>query len=323
MPSAIEARGLTKAYGGSWALRDFSIEVAEGEVFGLLGPNGAGKTTTTRILTTLIRATGGSARVAGFDVVGERAEVRRRIGYLPERMPVYRAMTAREFLRFFARVHHLPRTVREKRIDELLDLLNLHDVDGKRVGTFSKGMTQRLGLARALLNAPRVLFLDEPASGLDPTGRKEIRLIIRSIAAQGTAVLLCTHDLAEASAVCDRIGLLRAGVLVKVQSVGPNRAESEERELTLEIHPLRDEVPALLESLEGVRGVKMENERLRVRFAPPATRLTIAQTLANAGILVVSGAERPVDIEALYEEFVEKPRELRPQSPPGIPEMRR
>ncbi len=210
---------MTRRFGRLTAVNDLTLTIPRGEVFGFLGPNGAGKTTTVRMLTTLIYPTSGTAHVAGYNVVEDPHEVQARIGLLPERMPLYEAMTAREFLHTFARIHRIPRDQRRDRIEHLLDLVNLHDVRGQPAGTFSKGMRQRLGLATALLHEPEVLFLDEPASGLDPTGQREIRTLLKDIADEGATIFLCTHDLAQARAVCHRVGFIQQGELTAVQSL--------------------------------------------------------------------------------------------------------
>ncbi len=306
MPAAIEAKGLVKRYGGMTALRNLDLTIAQGEVFGFLGPNGAGKSTTTKILTTLIQPSEGTARVGGYDVATDPIAVRRIVGYLPEKVPVWRTMTAREYLRTFARLHALPRGVREDRIDHLLDVVNLKGVDGKAVGKFSKGMTQRLGLARALLNEPKVLFLDEPASGLDPTGRKEIRLVMKRLAKEGTTIFLCTHDLAEAQAVCDRIGFIRAGELVKVQTVG-DLGEGAVRVADLELDAVTNAVLEAVGALNGVESALQEGKaKLIVTFRDPVSRVHIAQAVHRAGSVVIGGSERAPSIETLYETYVEK-----------------
>jgi ABC-2 type transport system ATP-binding protein len=217
MGTAIETEGLTRRFGDLVAVDELTLEVAEGEVFGFLGPNGAGKTTTVAMLTTLLDPSSGSARVAGHDVQAEPRRVREAVGYLPERMPLWERMTARETLRTVGRLHGLDGEAREDRIEDLLETVGLPDVVSQTTGTFSKGMRQRLGLAAALLPEPEVLFLDEPASGLDPTGQREIRTLLRDVADLGATVFLCTHHLAQAEAICDRVGVIRGGELQVVR----------------------------------------------------------------------------------------------------------
>ncbi len=303
MPPAIETRDLTRRYGDLTAVDAVTLQVPRGEVFGFLGPNGAGKSTMVKMLTTQIRVTDGAATVAGHDVHADPLAVRRSIGVLPERMPVYPDMTAREFLRTFARVHGVPRGEREDRIEDLLARVKLQGVEGKPTGEFSKGMTQRLGLARALLHDPDVLFLDEPASGLDPTGQREIRALMRRLADTGKTIFLCTHDLGEAQEVCHRIAFIRGGELVAVR---PVRADAMDvRVLTVELDGDAERVAEQVARLEGVRSAQAVTKGLRVRFVGPADRRGIARAVQEAGAVVLGLEESEVRLEDLYKRYVE------------------
>ncbi|HJW75125.1 MAG TPA: ATP-binding cassette domain-containing protein [Thermoleophilia bacterium] len=210
--SAVEIRGLTKVYGTTRALDGVDLAVPEGSVYGFLGPNGAGKTTTLRILARLARPTTGSARILGHDVVTATNEVRAVIGFLPDVPGFYPWMTAGEFLQLSGELFGLPaRTLRE-RVDALLDLAGLRGVDA-RIGGFSRGMKQRLGVAQALINAPRLLMLDEPTSALDPIGRREVLDMVSSLAGR-TTVFFSTHILSDVERVCDRVAILDHGRVV-------------------------------------------------------------------------------------------------------------
>ncbi len=212
-PFAIRTHRLSKSYGGTLALDGLDLEVGIGEVFGLLGHNGAGKTTTVGLLTTLLSPTSGTAVVAGHDIVGDPAAVRRIIGYLPENVQFYDELTMRENLRFFARLSGLRRP--DGRIREVLRLLDFEGHEDQRLGTFSKGMRQRVGIAQAILHDPAVLFLDEPTSGLDPEGVRILReTIVRLNAELGMTIFMNTHLLSEVAKTCTSIGILRAGRLV-------------------------------------------------------------------------------------------------------------
>ncbi len=207
----IQVEGLTKYYGARLAIRDLTFHARRGEVLGFLGPNGAGKTTTMRILTGYMPPTSGTARVAGFDVLEESLEVRRRIGYLPETVPLYPEMTVREYLTFMGslrRVAGLP-----QRIEEVLYEVGLQDRADSFIGSLSKGMRQRVGLAQALLHQPEVLILDEPTIGLDPAQVVEVRNLIDQIGRERT-VLLSTHILSEAQQICDRVLIINRGSIV-------------------------------------------------------------------------------------------------------------
>lgn len=206
----ISVSHLTRTFGTLRALDDISFEVAKGEVVGFLGPNGAGKTTAMRVLTGYLPASAGTVRVAGFDVLRESLEVRRRIGYLPESVPLYREHRVEEMLEFQARLHAIPRKERASRIDEALQQVDLTDRRRDLVGNLSRGLRQRAGLAVALLPRPEVLILDEPTSGLDPMQRLEVRGLIQALRERHT-VLLSSHILPEIEAVCPRVIIVHKG----------------------------------------------------------------------------------------------------------------
>ncbi len=208
---AIEADGLGKRYGEQWALREFDLSVAPGTVLGLLGHNGAGKTTAIRILTTLALPTEGSARVAGFDVVADGGEVRRRIGLTSQTATVDGLMSARANLEMIGRLYHLPKAQARQRAVELLERLSLADTGDRLVRDFSGGMRRRLDLAASLVASPPVLFLDEPTTGLDPESRIELWELLRELVAEGATLLLTTQYLEEADRLSDEIVLLDRG----------------------------------------------------------------------------------------------------------------
>lgn len=209
----VELEDLRHSYGDVAVLHGIDLSIPEGEIFGFLGHNGAGKTTTIHVLTTLITPTAGRARVCGFDVVDQRLDVQRSIGYLPENVRLYDSLTAAENLSFFAQlsgVEDVPRA-----IDDALGFLQCRDLADRRVGTFSKGMRQRIGIAQAILHEPRVLFLDEPTSGLDPMGVRQLReTIVRLNAGRGITIFMNTHLLSEVARVCTTIGVLADGELI-------------------------------------------------------------------------------------------------------------
>jgi ABC-2 type transport system ATP-binding protein len=210
---AVRIEGLRKNFGSFTALDGLSLEVEEGTVFGFLGPNGAGKTTTIRILTGLAHASSGKAWINNVEVGAHHNNIARQIGFLPEEPAFYTWMTPREFLDYVGQVFRLPNQERLKRIDELLDLAGLQEASRRRIGGFSRGMRQRLALAQALINQPRVLFLDEPASALDPEGRKEVLDFIEQLRGKCT-VFMSTHILGDVERVCDTVGIIDHGKLV-------------------------------------------------------------------------------------------------------------
>jgi ABC-2 type transport system ATP-binding protein len=209
----IEVERLTKHYGPVTAIRDVSFSVAPGHIVGFLGPNGAGKSTTMRILSCFMPASSGSARVAGHDVFRESLEVRRRIGYLPESVPLYPEMRVAPYLDFVAEVKGVSRSDRRRRVADVMDRCLVADVQNRLIGTLSKGYRQRVGLAQALVSDPEVLILDEPTIGLDPRQITEIRSLIKSLAGQHT-VILSTHILPEVSMVCSGVIIINKGSVV-------------------------------------------------------------------------------------------------------------
>jgi ABC-2 type transport system ATP-binding protein len=213
--AAIEVRGLERTFSGDVrAVDGVDLEVAEGEIYAFLGPNGAGKTTTVRVLTTLLRPTAGSARVAGFDVVSQAADVRRAIGVALQEAALDPLMTGRELIRLQATLHGLPRDQGRHRAEELLDRVDLLGAADRQVGTYSGGMRRRVDLASALVHEPRVLFLDEPTTGLDPVSRKAIWGEVTKLNADGTTVFLTTQYLEEADQLADRVGIIDFGRIV-------------------------------------------------------------------------------------------------------------
>ena len=214
----LDVRNLTKRYGDFVAVRDISFTAAQGQILGFLGPNGAGKTTTMRILTGFLPATSGTAKVAGFDVFAESAEVRRRIGYLPENPPLYTEMTAEAYLRFVARIKGMARNKIEDAIDRVIQTCGLESVRRRLLGQLSKGYRQRAGLAQALIHDPPVLVLDEPTIGLDPIQIREIRALIQKLAGERT-IILSTHILPEVSQICEKVVIINEGQVVLEQDM--------------------------------------------------------------------------------------------------------
>ena len=209
---AISTRGLSCSYGAFTALHPLDLDIPQGEVFGFLGHNGAGKTTTIRLLTTLLEPTGGQASVAGCDVVRNIVPLRRQIGYLPENVRLYDTLSTRENLRFFAALSQIEDA--HDRVEEVMAFLDIANLAERRVGTFSKGMRQRVGLAQAIVHRPSVLFLDEPTSGLDPMGVRMLREVIELLNENGMTIFMNTHLLSEVARGCTSIGVLSHGRLV-------------------------------------------------------------------------------------------------------------
>jgi len=227
----ISTEGLGRAYGETWALHDFSLRVAAGEILGLLGPNGAGKSTTVRILTGLLRPTVGRATIAGFDIVGQPLEAKQRLGYVPEQPVLYETLTASEFLEVISALHHLDPAAAAARRDELLDLLGLGGVRHQRLSAFSKGMKQKVVLAAALIHRPEVLILDEPLDGLDANSARVVKELLRNLASQGRAILFCSHILDVVERVCTRIVVIDKGRQIAAGSPADIAAATESASL--------------------------------------------------------------------------------------------
>jgi ABC-2 type transport system ATP-binding protein len=223
---AIETVALTKRFGNVLAVDSLDLSIRRGEIFGFLGPNGAGKSTTMRMLVGLIQPTSGAAHVAGFDVVTEPLEAKRRIGYLAENPYVYEKLTGREFLRFIGDMYGVDAEGVRERSEELLDVLGLAADASRAIEGYSRGMRQKLGLIAALLHEPEVLFLDEPTSGLDPRSARVVKDILVLLARRGRTVFFSTHVLEIAQHMCDRVGIINGGKLVSVGSLAELRSHS-------------------------------------------------------------------------------------------------
>jgi ABC-2 type transport system ATP-binding protein len=259
----IETRDLTKKFDGLTAVDHVSFSVKRGEIFGLLGPNGAGKTTTIRMLSTLTRPTEGTATVGDYDIVEDDNEVRKLVGLVSEKIIMYDRLTARENLWFFGRLYDVPKEVLNKRIDELLGLVQLSNWKDSQVGTFSSGMRQRMNVIRALLNIPEVLLLDEPTLGLDPQSSVEVREFVKKNNRENeTTIILTTHMMVEADMLCDRIGIIDHGRIVALDTSKNLKklvSGADTTVLELEIANLTTNMVSLTQSLKCVSSVSRDN----------------------------------------------------------------
>ncbi len=252
----IDVDQLSKYYGPILAIQDLSFHVEPGEILGFLGPNGAGKTTTMRIPTGYVSASRGQATVAGYDVLTQPLEVRRRVGYLPENVPLYREMTVQSYLHFVAEVKGIPRRQRTRHVGEVMEACRVRHMERRLISQLSKGYRQRVGLAQALLNDPDVLILDEPTVGLDPKQIIDIRQIIKNLR-YDHAVILSTHILPEVSMTCDRVVIINAGQVAAIDTPDnlTERAQPHYR-IHLEIQGPMDTVLTYLRNLKGVLSIE-------------------------------------------------------------------
>jgi ABC-2 type transport system ATP-binding protein len=254
----VDIRRLTVYYGRQAAVRDLSFTIPRGEIFGFIGPNGAGKTTTIRVLATLLKPSAGSVRVLGTDVNAAPQTVRRHIGYVPDSFGVYEDLTVAEYLHFFAAAYRIAHEKRAGVVGDVLALTDLSDKAGSLVDALSRGMKQRLGIARILLHDPQLLLLDEPASGLDPRARIELRELLKELQRMGKTILVSSHILHELSQLCTRIGIIEAGQLVAEGSLADiYRKLDLKRTVHVQISNL---APPLIESMRAVRGVTSVEE---------------------------------------------------------------
>jgi ABC-2 type transport system ATP-binding protein len=302
----IQVNGLTKDYGERRALNQISFDANQGEIVGFLGPNGAGKTTTMRILTGYMPPTDGAAIVAGYDVVEESLEVRKRVGYLPETVPLYPDMTAVDYLKFMADLRHIPDS--EERAYETLEMVGLEDRATGYIGNYSKGMRQRVGLAQALIHRPEVLILDEPTIGLDPAQVVEMRNVIREIGKDRT-VLLSTHILSEAQQMCDRVLIINKGEIVAEDT--PENLQSKlvgSQRVVLRVRGESDDLPAKIRKVKGVRDVEAQPDgSVEFEFsAGQDVRPQVAKAVIQAGFDLLE--MRPIGM-SLEEIFLELTRD--------------
>lgn len=254
----IEVEHLTKSYGQARAVNDISFKVEKGEILGFLGPNGAGKTTTMRILTGYLPATGGTARVSGFDVFEDSMEVRKRIGYLPETPPLYPDMTVGDYLAFVAQIKGVAAGDVAKRVAEAMRLTNLTERKDWLIKKLSRGFKQRVGIAQAVVHNPDVVILDEPTVGLDPTQRNEVRNLIKGLAGEHT-IILSTHILSEVETTCDRVIIINKGKIAAIDT--PENLTSQLKggeRVKVVVSGEADNLRGALESIEGVSKVEIE-----------------------------------------------------------------
>jgi ABC-2 type transport system ATP-binding protein len=299
--SAVHASGLGRRFGDRWAVRDISLDVQAGEVLGLLGPNGAGKTTTVRLLTALIEPTEGTAAIDGFDVRERPDDVRARVGILTETPGLYDKLSAAANLDFFGRLYRLPADVRAERIERYLRLFDLWERRDDVAGTFSKGMRQKLAIARALLHDPAVVFLDEPTAALDPEAAFVVREAIEQLRRSGRTIVLATHNLDEADRLCDRIGFVRGGLL-RVDSPARLRGTHGERRLTVRLATPPDATLAAAVSALATDGtVELIDGTLHIGADDPESIApAIVRRLVEVGADVVEVRAERVSLEQIY-----------------------
>ena len=300
----IQTFGLVKQYKNLTAVDHLDLMIPEGDIFGFIGPNGAGKTTTIKMLSTLTKPTSGRATVAGFDILEQPDDVKRVIGYMPDSFGVYEDMKVWEYLDFFAAAYRIPRDKRPTIIDDVLNLTDLIYKKDDYVEALSKGMKQRLCLAKTLVHDPKVLLLDEPASGLDPRARIELRELLKELQRMGKTILVSSHILKELAEFCTSIGIVERGKLLasgSVESIVQGMAGGGGATVIVQVKDGADRARDLLAANPAVAGVETDGATLRVKLAEQgADSSFIAETLFGAGLKVVSIKEEEMDLEAMF-----------------------
>ena len=302
----ISALGLGKRFRSLTAVHDLSFEVGDGEIFGILGPNGAGKTTSVRMLSGLIAPSEGTARINGLELGPDSQRIRAITGILTESPGLHDKLTARQNLGYYGRLYGLRGAGLRRAVDRYLGVVGMIDVGDRRVGGFSKGMRQKVAIARALLHEPDVLYLDEPTSALDPSAAKTIRDFVATLRDAGRSIVVCTHNLDEAERLCDRIGIMR-GTLLEVDTPAQLRRRSGMASVRVELVGARrpESFLDLLAGLPFVAAARTSDGALTVELADPrGDNPELVRSLVEAGARIVAVSEEAVTLEQVYLDLV-------------------
>ena len=299
---AVQTFNLTRVYGDTVALSHLDLTVNRADLFGFIGSNGAGKTTTLRILATFLAPSGGRSQVLGHDVVRDADAVRHIIGYMPDFFGVYKDMEVTEYLDFFGACYKIPAAQREKTVNDVLELVGLNEKKGALIGALSRGMQQRLGLARVLIHDPKVLLLDEPASGLDPRARIEMMAILAELQRLGKTIIISSHILSELENLCNRVAIIERGKLIytgPVQGVRDQFATG--RVVWVRVASDLEQAQQLLKARPEVTGVVPVDGRLKVTLAAQDTDQSIvAETLVHGGARLIELHEDELGLEEVF-----------------------
>ena len=298
--TVLHTERLTKRYGTKSAVEEVSISVSRGEVYGFLGPNGAGKTTVMMMLLGLIRPTQGKINLFGVPFGGSHARIRRRMGAVSEKPYLYPEMTAVEYLKFFADLYDIDHPT--KRIQELLEKLGLSDAAGNRLGTFSRGMQQKISIARALVHDPELLLFDEPVSGLDPRGIRQVRDLMKEARTNGKTIFVSSHLLSEAERVCGRVAIMNRGrLLIEETMAGIRKRLSGESTLEIEVKQLRNHIMEAVSRLPSVKYLSQTGDVLSIKVEPGVeVRESVSRTITEAGGTVVSMNLKELSLEDAF-----------------------
>ena len=299
---AVQTIGLTRTYGAMTALSALDLTVNRGDLFGFIGSNGAGKTTTLRILATFLAPSAGTAKVLGHDVVRDANAVRHVIGYMPDFFGVYKDMEVTEYLDFFGACYKIPTVQREKTVNDVLELVGLTEKKGALIGALSRGMQQRLGLARVLIHDPQVLLLDEPASGLDPRARIEMMAILQELQRLGKTIIISSHILSELQTLCNRVAIIEKGRLIYSGPVqGVRDQMSTGLVVWVRVAAETERAIELLRERPEVTGVEVVEGRLKVTLAShDIDHSCVAEVLVRAGLKLLELQEDELGLEEVF-----------------------
>ncbi len=301
----VETTDLTKMYGDFTAVNKLNLKIEEGEMFGFLGANGAGKTTTLLMLLGLTEPTSGVVRVCGKDPARDPLEVKRQVGYLPERIGFYEELSARQNLRFTAELNRMPRSESEPKIDDVLGTVGLGKVKDQAVNTFSRGMKQRLGIAEILLKEPRLAFLDEATTGIDPNGIDDIMKLIKAMGKRGITVIFCSHVLPQVQQLCSRVGIMSKGNLVAdgpIELLGRTAAGGGMYRMEAEVDDPNPDVVAAVRKVKGVQQVDVMDKTLVVA-AESDLRGQVSKAIIDSGGLLLGMRIEEYNLEKIYKRF--------------------
>jgi ABC-2 type transport system ATP-binding protein len=299
---AVQTFGLTRLYGNITALDRLDLTVNKGDLFGFIGSNGAGKTTTLRILSTFLAPSAGTAQILGRDLLREADAVRHVIGYMPDFFGVYKDMEVTEYLDFFGACYKIPTAQREKTVNDVLELVGLTDKKGALIGALSRGMQQRLGLARVLIHDPQLLLLDEPASGLDPRARIEMMAILQELQRLGKTIIISSHILSELQTLCNRVAIIEKGRLIYSGEVqGVRDQVSQGRVMWVRVSSEQSQAIDLLKARKEVAEVSTADGEIKVTLAGPDIEHSIvADILVHGGAKLIELREDEVGLEEVF-----------------------
>jgi ABC-2 type transport system ATP-binding protein len=299
---AVQTFGLTRLYGNITALDKLDLTVNKGDLFGFIGSNGAGKTTTLRILATFLAPSAGTAQILGRDLLSEADAVRHVIGYMPDFFGVYKDMEVTEYLDFFGACYKIPTAQREKTVNDVLELVGLTEKRGALIGALSRGMQQRLGLARVLIHDPQLLLLDEPASGLDPRARIEMMAILQELQRLGKTIIISSHILSELQTLCNRVAIIEKGRLIYSGPVqGVRDQVSQDRVVWVRVSSEQAQAIDLLKARQEIAEVAVADGEIKVTLAGPDIEHSIvADILVHGGAKLIELREDEVGLEEVF-----------------------